>query len=464
MHAGIVLEKQVNKEVDEGYKHLKRQSKESKKQRILEEIKKASGQGSGAAPESPYHIDSDNSCDKSDKEDEINDADSESKKDSDNDEDKAADFVIRPHDKELVQIPKEPQLHSPSVTITSTEDAIEKKNNWKKAVKQRLDDHEQRLNALSQVNNAKAIKKYVQATVVKKFKTQVSNLLPKSTSTPVVDPTEYELKHQLYEKIFTTAAYLKHDKHRALYYVVQESMQVDELQARFGQKGAGGSLSKRGKAQDYSPYYERGDDAEELRHEERHEHELVDAEDEPEEHKLLNGLVVLFGKCMKNFLNKDKITKEDLKVLAFELLKKRFKNRPLGIKTILVSYFFNRDLEYLKYGNEEKKYALSVTKIMAVRYEDEGIKEMISYLWSPSIQKYNRDVKFVESVKVFKKYVYAYLEETVIKRTYEKEYMFAEADFLNLNQNDIKDLYLLKIQNKIGNIKGVEEFDLINSL
>ncbi|GKF68754.1 hypothetical protein Tco_0198433, partial [Tanacetum coccineum] len=60
--------------------------------------------------------------------------------------------------------------------------AIEKKNNWKKAVKQTLDDHEQRLNALSQVNNAEAIKKYVQATVVKEFKTQVPNLLPKVVS------------------------------------------------------------------------------------------------------------------------------------------------------------------------------------------------------------------------------------------------------------------------------------------
>ncbi|GJW87696.1 hypothetical protein Tco_0163036 [Tanacetum coccineum] len=96
--------------------NLKRQPKESKKQRILEEIKKALGQGSGATPESPYHIDSDNSVY------EINDDDSESKKDFDNDEDKATDFVIHLHYKELVQTQKEPQLHSPSVTITSTED------------------------------------------------------------------------------------------------------------------------------------------------------------------------------------------------------------------------------------------------------------------------------------------------------------------------------------------------------
>ncbi|GJT10292.1 hypothetical protein Tco_0857334 [Tanacetum coccineum] len=39
-----------------------------------------------------------------------------------------------------------------------------------------------------------------------------------------------------------------------------------------------------------------------------------------------------------------------------------------------------------------------------------------------------------------------------------------KADFPYLNQNDIEDLYLLKIQNKIHNINGVDEFDLINSL
>ncbi|GKB59027.1 hypothetical protein Tco_0915213 [Tanacetum coccineum] len=209
-HVGIMLEKQVNKEVDEGYKHLKvklkaqeqpspeaqlllnlkKQSKKSKKQRHLEEIRKAPRENS----------DSDNGDDndKSNNEDESTDSDNDdSEKDSDNDEDQAADFMIHPRDKEPVQTQKEPQLHSPSVTTTSAEDsttmtvtpiletiqktheeptenviecppstlptkikkkraktllqkAIEKKNDWKKVVKQRLDDHHQkRLNTLS---------------------------------------------------------------------------------------------------------------------------------------------------------------------------------------------------------------------------------------------------------------------------------------------------------------------------
>ncbi|GKD47066.1 hypothetical protein Tco_1271711 [Tanacetum coccineum] len=171
--------------------------------------------------------------------------------------------------------------------------------------------------------------------------------------------------------------------------------------------------------------------------------------------------------------------------------------RPPGKKRIPVNYFFNHDLEYLVKGSRERTYALFVTKIKAARYEDEGIEEMIPFLWSPSIQKYNKDADFgichwypsrqlfykgnvgfpsqhevyskrnirsVQSIKVDKQYGYAYLEEIVVTRTDKKEYKFCEADFPYLNQNDIEDLYILKIQNKIRNIIGTEEYDLINAL
>ncbi|GJY01689.1 hypothetical protein Tco_0359841 [Tanacetum coccineum] len=177
--------------------------------------------------------------------------------------------------------------------------------------------------------------------------------------------------------MFDTAAYLKHEKHHALYDALQESMQVDELQARLGsaktstkkrshndqeppenceggrkikrRKGVGGSLLKKGKAQvDTSRY---GKSRKEFPKQSWY-NDLVDAKEEPEEHELQNGSVAMFGKCMNKFLNKDNITKEDLE----------------------------------------------------------------------------------------------------------------EADFPYLNQNNIEDLYLLKIQNKIYNINGVDEFDLINAL
>ncbi|GJZ69400.1 hypothetical protein Tco_0632950 [Tanacetum coccineum] len=126
-------------------------------------------------------------------------------------------------------------------------------------------------------------------------------------------------------------------------------------------------------------------------------------------------------------------------------------------------------LEYLRHGNEEKKYAFSVTKIKAARYEQEGIKEWIPHLWSPSIYKYNKNVELgihhwrddhqwfykgstghksahdvyinlkiisVNMITVEKKYVYGYLKEIVVKRADKKEYTFADTDFPRLNQND----------------------------
>ncbi|GKF87387.1 hypothetical protein Tco_0258264, partial [Tanacetum coccineum] len=44
------------------------------------------------------------------------------------------------------------------------------------------------------------------------------------------------------------------------------------------------------------------------------------------------------------------------------------------------NFFFNNDLEYLKTRNKERKYALSLTKTKAARYDLVGIEEMIPRL------------------------------------------------------------------------------------
>ncbi|GJX92931.1 hypothetical protein Tco_0347517 [Tanacetum coccineum] len=67
-------------------------------------------------------------------------------------------------------------------------------------------------------------------------------------------------------------------------------------------------------------------------------------------------------------------------------------------------------------------------------------------------------------ITVEKKYGYGYLKDIMVKRADQKEYTFVEADFPRLNQNDIEDLYLLKIHDKIYNIDGMDEIDLINAL
>ncbi|GJV15674.1 reverse transcriptase domain-containing protein [Tanacetum coccineum] len=142
---------------------------------------------------------------------------------------------------------------------------------------------------------------------------------------------------------------------------------------------------------------------------------------------------------------------------------------PLGRNTILTRYFFNNNLEYIKHRNTEKKYAFSLSKIKAARYEEEGIEELIPYLWSSSIQKYDKDAALIKiiSVKkivVDKKYGYGYLKEILVMRVDQKDYVFMESDFPWLNLKDIEDMYLFKIQDKIYNSDGVDEYDLINAL
>nr|GEU38365.1 putative reverse transcriptase domain-containing protein [Tanacetum cinerariifolium] len=67
-------------------------------------------------------------------------------------------------------------------------------------------------------------------------------------------------------------------------------------------------------------------------------------------------------------------------------------------------------------------------------------------------------------ISVDKEFGYGYLKEIVIRRVNQKEYIFNEADFPWLHLNDIEDMYLLKIQNKLYHLIGDEQFDLVNPL
>ncbi|GJT45635.1 hypothetical protein Tco_0954350 [Tanacetum coccineum] len=64
-----------------------------------------------------------------------------------------------------------------------------------------------------------------------------------------------------------------------------------------------------------------------------------------------------------------------------------------GHLTVVVDYFFNNDLEYLKTLNPEKMYTPSITKIKAARYEIVGIKDMTSTLWSNIKHAYDKDAE-----------------------------------------------------------------------
>ncbi|GJT97271.1 hypothetical protein Tco_1092789 [Tanacetum coccineum] len=142
---------------------------------------------------------------------------------------------------------------------------------------------------------------------------------------------------------------------------------------------------------------------------------------------------------------------------------------PPGHTTIPVDFFFNKDLEYLKNGSIERKYASSLTKPKATRYNLEGMEEMIPNLWTDSKEKYDLNASFGISHwglkrQLFYRFGYGYLKEIVVRRETHKEYVFNEADFKRLHLNDIEDMYLLYAQNKLYHLKVHERTDLIMAL
>ncbi|GJX40201.1 hypothetical protein Tco_0255191 [Tanacetum coccineum] len=188
--------------------------------------------------------------------------------------------------------------------------------------------------------------------------------------------------------------------------------------------------------------------------------EMVNVEKDPKEFDDLIGSTIDITKFAKNCLKKDKLTKEDLEGPAFALLKGNFRNNieleynleqcylALTEQIDWVNPEGGRYLEYLKTGIKEKKYAMSLTKSKAARYELKGLEEMIPKLWNSSKVKYDLNVAL----------------EIVVRRADQKEYIFNEADFPRLQLNDIEDMYLLYSQNKLHHLTGDVQSHLVNAL
>ncbi|GJU94092.1 hypothetical protein Tco_1318848, partial [Tanacetum coccineum] len=86
------------------------------------------------------------------------------------------------------QVTKSPQATSTNTPTTKSmkkqakkllKKAIRQKNDSKMAIMQKLANHEKRLNALSQINHAKAIEDSVQANVINEVKNQLLKFVPK---------------------------------------------------------------------------------------------------------------------------------------------------------------------------------------------------------------------------------------------------------------------------------------------
>ncbi|GKB27203.1 hypothetical protein Tco_0866604 [Tanacetum coccineum] len=147
--------------------------------------------------------------------------------------------------------------------------------------------------------------------------------------------------------------------------------------------------------------------------------------------------------------------------------------------------FYNNDYTYLVDLNTKEKYTTSITKHYAARYYKVGIEDRIPERWSKEVRHYHFEalndihhweedrihffkagmsavtegnvysglkIKLVVRVVVKKKWGYGFLASIVVKQSDNKEYEFSYADLPRLSVNDVKDMYLLQVQDKLHHL------------
>nr|GEX70672.1 hypothetical protein [Tanacetum cinerariifolium] len=194
-----------------------------------------------------------------------------------------------------------------------------------------------------------------------------------------------------------------------------------------------------------------------------------------------------FKECYKALLEKLNWENPDGSDYPFDLTK------PLPLvmsgnhQKVLVDYFFNNDFKYLQGGVLTMTYTTSITNIKAAQYDLIGIKDMVLNIWVPVKVAYGKHALWgishwreqhktfygyarglqpthdvystkrilaVTRVEVIRKHGYGYLKEIVVRRVDNDLYRFKEGDFPRLRINNIEDMLLLVIHNRLTNLLG----------
>nr|GEX53697.1 hypothetical protein [Tanacetum cinerariifolium] len=135
---------------------------------------------------------------------------------------------------------------------------------------------------------------------------------------------------------------------------------------------------------------------------------------------------------------------------------------PPGQGTIQSDFFFNKDLEYLRYDSKGRRPALSISKMKAAYYPDAGLEQMVpDQFWIEEECKYDIAAIAVEThmrilsvvrIKVFSMYGYDYMKKIVLRRADLNKYVIVKRDFKYLYPSDFEDLYLLNLQVHLNNL------------
>ncbi|GKD07202.1 hypothetical protein Tco_1186887 [Tanacetum coccineum] len=148
------------------------------------------------------------------------------------------------------------------------------------------------------------------------------------------------------------------------------------------------------------------------------------------ENHILRPSIMAIEKKLKELIQKDEITIADHEG---DVSKPRLFESHMSKSTKPHLSFYNNNFYYLVSLSTGEKYATSLTNHFAARYYIQGIEDMISERWS--------------------KEGYGFLSSIVVRKSDKKEYTFSYADLHRLNLNDIEDMYLLKVQDKLHHLE-----------
>nr|GEY45941.1 histone deacetylase 14 [Tanacetum cinerariifolium] len=130
-----------------------------------------------------------------------------------------------------------------------------------------------------------------------------------------------------------------------------------------------------------------------------------------------------------------------------------------GQVTIQSDFFFNKDLEYLRYGSKGSRPALSISKMKAAYYPDAGLEQMVpDQFWIDEECKYaiavmtHMRILSVIRIKVFSMYGYDYMKKIVLRHADLNEHVIVERDFKYMYPSDFEDLYMLNLQGHLNHL------------
>nr|GEW09665.1 hypothetical protein [Tanacetum cinerariifolium] len=148
--------------------------------------------------------------------------------------------------------------------------------------------------------------------------------------------------------------------------------------------------------------------------------------------------------------------------------------------TFQSDFFFNKDLEYLRYDSKGGRSTLSISKMKAAYYPNVGLEQMVlDQMWNEEECKYDIAAMYgifhwwfqrqrfyidrhtsegdrravsthmrilnVVRIEVFSMYGYGYMKKIVLRGAELNEHIITERDFKYLYPSDFKDLQLLNL-------------------